>query len=820
MSKVKQMQFEEVSRIIDRVVESSLEDLMHGAMMPYSEYVILDRALPRVEDGLKPVQRRILYTMHELGLTPDKPYKKSARIVGDCLGKYHPHGDSSVYGAMVRMAQDFNMSMCLVDGHGNYGSVDGDSAAAMRYTEARLSPIAVEMLRDIDKDTVKWSLNFDDSLKEPDMLPSRFPNILVNGASGIAIGLATNIPPHNLEEVIDGAIELINNPRMNLETLMNTIKAPDFPTGGYIIAGEGLKEAYETGNGKIKLRAKVAIEKNGDKHQIVITEIPYQVNKANLLQSIMELKESNHKDFNMISDVVDESDRRGMRAVIKLKKDADANKILKALFIKTKLEVSYSINMVAIADGRPQQLGLVPMLKYYIEYQRNLILKRSQFDLAAAKKREEILSGLHKAILNIDEVIAIIKGASSISDAKTTLKDTFGFSEIQAVAILEMKLGRLTNLEITRLIEELKAVRILIEELSEIVASKSKQYEVLKRELKDIKKRFKIERKSNIISEEFDIEIPVDQANGDTAKAREGIVILNRNGLIKLVSERSYQLADKQISKLDDISIPVQSIRLGEGAALIAITNKGNAVRLDLDAVPEKGFKAKGAELKAVCPSALSGEKIVKILSVGDTGDKYLYLMTRDGVIKKSALNEYDVARDYYQAIILKDGDEVINAEEVIGTQSILYVTEQGMCLNSVIDSIPVQGRKASGVKGINLNDGDRVLFASQVDCEGEIIAITDTGYAKRIICATIELSQRYRKGISIYKLTGRQGQKLIFSGYVKMPYDLALLINDTDILKLNTEDISLESRTSVGRELIKDKDKRITDVIIKAENI
>lgn len=820
MAEERQLEFEEVNRVIDRIVDTSIEDLMHSAMMPYSEYVILDRALPRVEDGLKPVQRRILYTMFELGLTPDKPHKKSARIVGDCLGKYHPHGDTSVYGAMVRMAQDFNMSMQLVDGHGNFGSVDGDSAAAMRYTEARLSPVSMEMLRDIDKDTVKWALNFDDSMKEPQMLPSRFPNLLVNGASGIAIGLATNIPPHNLEEVIDGTIELINNPKMNLESLMKFIKAPDFPTGGYLIAGEGLKQAYETGNGKIKIRSKVNIEKTGDKCQIIITEIPFQVNKAMLLASIMELKEDKTSDFNGIADIVDESDRRGMRAVIKLRKDVDPNLILKGLFAKTKMEISFGINMVAIAEGRPQLMGIIPILKYYIDYQRNVVYKRSQFDLAAAKKREEILLGLQIAINNIDEVIAIIKKSSSTTEAKATLRERFTLSEMQANAILEMKLGRLTNLEINKLIEEIKEVQALIEELTEIVQSKSKQLDIVKKELKDIKKRFKAERKSNIISEEFDMEIPV-EAESNTIASREGIVILGRNNMIKLVRERAYQLAEKTLSKLDELSFPVNTIRLMENKILLAFTNLGNCVKIDLDAIPEKKFKDKGVTLKAICPEAMANEEIVKIFSVGnDLPDKNLYFISRQGYIKKSMYSEYNVKKNYYQAVVLSENDTIINVEEEIPNSNIFYTTKQGMCLNSLTDNIPIQGRRSLGVKGISLNDGDEVIYASQVDGDGEIIVITDCGYAKRVICATIDISQRYRKGVSIIKLGDKQGDKLIFSNYVKMPYDLTLFTSTNELIKYNTEEISLESKISKGRALLKDKDTVITEVLIQAENI
>lgn len=447
------------------VFVTPLEEVLPMSMLPYAEFVILDRALPRVEDGLKPVQRRILYTMYDMGLLPISRIKEAARIVGDCMGKYHPHGDSSVYDAMVRMAQDFNMRMTLVNGHGNFGSVDGDPAAAMRYTEARLEPLALELLRDIEKETVRFSLNFDDSLKEPDTLPGRFPNLLVNGASGIAVGLATNIPPHNLGEVIDGVVAYIDNPKISLFQMMKYIKAPDFPTGGYIIANE-LLQAYETGRGKITMRAKVTVEEGeNDKKLIVITELPYQVNKSRLLTKIADLREEKKEILGGISEITDESDRNGMRAVVRVKKDADVDKILAALYKYTDLECTFGINMVAIADGKPQQLGLLDIIKYYVAYQREVVLRRTKFDLAQAKDRCHILEGLIIAVRNIDEVIEIIKKAESVPDARQKLRARFSLSERQAQAILDLRLARLTKLEIFKLEQELKELKELIARL-------------------------------------------------------------------------------------------------------------------------------------------------------------------------------------------------------------------------------------------------------------------------------------------------------------------------------------------------------------------
>ena len=448
-----------------------LEKVLHSSMLPYAEFVILDRALPRVEDGLKPVQRRILYTMNEMGLTPDKPHKKSARIVGDCMGKYHPHGDSSVYDAMVRMAQQFNMGKTLVNGHGNFGSVDGDPAAAMRYTEARLEPLALELLRDIDKETVSFSLNFDDSLKEPDVLPGRFPNLLVNGSSGIAVGLATNIPTHNLEEVINGVVAYIDNPAITLEEMMQHIPSPDFPTGGTIIANE-LIQAYKTGRGKISIRAKLNLEQTDNgKTNIVITELPYQVNKAQLLRKIAELREEKKEELASIDHVADESDRTGMRAVIRVKKDGNIPAILKVLTKYTDLEVTFGINMVVIADGKPQQLGLLDIIRHYVKYQQQVVLKRTLFDLHQAEQRCHVLEGLIVAVQNIDEVIAIIKQSDGTSDARERLMARFSISEIQAQAILDLRLARLTKLEIFKLEKELADLKKLIKKLTAISKS-------------------------------------------------------------------------------------------------------------------------------------------------------------------------------------------------------------------------------------------------------------------------------------------------------------------------------------------------------------
>ncbi|MGN1235714.1 MAG: DNA topoisomerase (ATP-hydrolyzing) subunit A, partial [Christensenellaceae bacterium] len=536
------------------VFVTPLETVLPDSMLPYAEFVILDRALPRVEDGLKPVQRRILFTMNEMGLTPDKPHKKCARIVGDCMGKYHPHGDSSVYDALVRMAQDFNMRMPLVNGHGNFGSIDGDSAAAMRYTEARMDPLALELLRDLDKDTVPFGLNFDDSLKEPELLPGRFPNLLVNGASGIAVGLATNIPTHNLGEAIDAVIAYIDQPKISLEEIMKVIPGPDFPSGGYILKNE-LEQAYRTGKGKIYLRAKFGIEEgSGEKKNIVITELPYQVNKASLLRKIAELAEE-RKDsvLSGIAAITDESDRNGMRAVITIRKDADENEIVKYLLKYTDLQITFGINMVAIAKGRPQQLGLLDILRHYAEFQRDVVLRRSKFDLTNAKMRCHILEGLIIAVNNIDEVIRIIRRADNVPDARQKLRTRFDLSERQAQAILDLRLARLTKLEIVTLENELKELKEKIKELTAIIGSQKLQMEVVKRELVEIKKNYRSDRRSVIVDSED--EIHVDRF--DDAKPVVGQVIaMTAEHAVKIVTRENFNRSQKGIgarSTLDNV---------------------------------------------------------------------------------------------------------------------------------------------------------------------------------------------------------------------------------------------------------------------------
>lgn len=783
-----------------KVYATPLEEVMPQSMLPYAEFVILDRALPRVEDGLKPVQRRILYTMSEMGLTPDKPHKKSARIVGDCMGKYHPHGDSSVYDAMVRMAQPFNMRMTLVNGHGNFGSVDGDSAAAMRYTEARLEPLALELLKDLDKETVPFSFNFDDSLLEPDILPGRYPNLLVNGASGIAVGLATNIPTHNLTEVIDGCCAYIDNPRISLSELMKIIPGPDFPTGAYIIENE-LKQAYETGRGKITLRAKYSVE-NGDngKKEIIFTELPYQTNKAELLRKIMVLKEDKKEILSGIADVVDESDRTGMRAVIYCKKDADVDAILAYLFKYTDLECTFGINMVAIAGGRPKQLGLIEILKYYVSYQRQVVVRRTKFDLKQAEARCHILEGLIIGVHNIDEVIKIIKSSESTPVARENLMERFGLTQIQAQAILDLRLARLAKLEIKKLEQELADLQKLIKRLKAILESRDMQMGIVKDEMREIRDKYPCPRKSQIVSSPEQINV----FRQDIKRAAtDWVLAITAGGNVKFIEKIEFdQKCKKPLPSAyrgDSLYKHIVTTR-SDGGALI-FTNYGNCVRVDLNQFEASGMGGVGIKLKEFYDGALRGEKPVKIFPVGEkVPEGELLFFTAQGTVKRTEWAEYSVSRAVFPAIKLRTGDELINVEQYDPDiqSTMCFVSKEGICLNADKDDIPVQGRVTSGVRGMLLNDGDEVIFATQFYGEGEIIILSDQGYIKRVVASLFTPMGRGRKGMMIVD----SKSKVIFADYVTLPYKVAILRSDNTVEEIDTENISIEPRPSRGKAL------------------
>lgn len=780
------------------IIYKSVSEVLHESMIPYTETVVMDRALPRVEDGLKPVQRRILYSMLELGVTPDKPYRKSARIVGDCLGKYHPHGDSSVYDAMCRMAQDWVLRAPLVDGHGNFGSIDGDSPAAMRYTETRMTPLAIELMRDLEKDTVRWSLNFDDTLKEPDMFPGRFPNLLVNGASGIAVGVATNIPPHNLGEVIDGVVAYINNPNIKIDALMKIIKAPDFPSGGEIISVDGgLEQAYKTGKGKIIIRAKVNTEKNGDKQSIIISELPYQVNKALLLQKIVELKEQNKDKLAAITEVRDESDRSGMRAVIRLKKDANVNKILEYLYKSTNLQISYGINMVAIAGGKPKLLSLLEIISYYAQYQREIIVRRTKYDLNIAKDRAHIVEGLLVAIKNIDEVIKIIKKSASVSEAKQKLKEKFNLSEKQAQAILDMRLARLVHLEVEKLEEELKELKAKIKEYEAILASKTAQYDVVKRELLEIKKNYNSKRKSAILGSS---NIKVEEVKEDEEIVKNYVMAISAGNTIKKVTAKNYSMSQKGLSDNSTITdVPLQIESFASNDTVLIFTNQGNAIKRTAEEIKECKWRDKGAGLLSIEKTIALNEVPVCIMKLPAEGS--ILFMTKQGMVKKSDVKDLMVGKGFYQVCKLADQDEVISVEVDKAGKSILMLSKNGMSLNFDKADIPTQGRISGGVKGINLDDGDSVIFASQADFD-HVVVVSQNGYIKKMSISQFPLSQRYRKGLK-YINFAKNCQSVFFAcggdKSIKLAVDFGL-----KILPLDTQKLPDSERLTTGNEVIK----------------
>ena len=785
------------------VLERPIEDVVRDSMLIYTECVVMDRAIPRIEDGLKPVQRRILYSMYNMNLKPDGPYKKCASVVGDCLGKYHPHGDTSVYEAMVRMAQSFSMRMPLTDGHGNFGSIEGDPPAAMRYTEIKLAEISLEMLRDIEKNTVRWNKNYDDSLDEPDTLPGRFPNLLVNGAYGIAVGYATNIPPHNLGEIIDGVVSMIDNPKISLRELMTYVKGPDFPTGGFVIAEDSLEKAYETGKGNVIMRARCDIETvEGDKQLIVIKEIPFMVDLGELMRKIDELKETKKEQFGGITDVIDESDRNGMRIVLKLKKGENPEKILNKLYKHTKLECPFNINMVAIADGRPQQLGLKDFLRYYIEYQRKVIQNRTQYDLNAANKRAHIVEGLLIAVPNIDEVIKIIRASTSRSDAKSKLRERFNLSDAQAEAILELKLAYLTKLEVTKLEKEIKELKETIKHCEWILSSNTNQKLVVKEEILELKKNFKSQRLSTIIDSAEKLSFIESDAKGDT----DGYLIVGADNTVKALLPRSYYTAQRELADCKTEELAKINLFINKDYDALIMTNLGNCFRFKLSSLSDKRWGEKGDNLNALFSEAAENEYPVACFDFNpnDTEGSYTFI-TKQGSVKRTVISEFDVNKSSFQAIVLKDGDEVLNVEKTLSEDNItlFFATKYGMALNSLADDYPIQGRKATGVKGINLNAKDEVIFASQVDDEGEIVVFTDKGYSKRVILsAYFDPLKRACKGLKLIDLTGENGKKLVFVDYVKLPVDFALLGYE-GFEAVNSEDIRLENRVSKGKPLV-----------------
>ena len=799
----------------EEIIQKTMEDVMHDSMIPYSEHVILERALPRVEDGLKPVQRRILYTMQELGNTPDKPHRKCARIVGDCLGKYHPHGDSSVYGALARMAQPFALRAPLVDGHGNFGSIDGDSPAAMRYTEARMTPLAMEMLRDIDKDTVGFHLNFDDTQKEPDLLPGRFPNLLVNGADGIAVGLATNIPPHNLGETIDGLIALIDNPDITSDELMQYIPGPDFPTGGIIMGKMGIASAYRTGRGKIVVRAKAEIEQYAkDRSRIVVTEIPYQVNKARLVENIAQL----HRDKKIegISDLRDESGRNGMRIVIELKKDVNANVVLNLLYKHTQLQDTFGAIMLALVDGEPRVLSLRDMLFYYLEHRKDVVTRRTRYDLEKAKERLHILEGLLIALDNIDEVVELIKKSPNAKEAKDRLMERFGLSERQSQAILDMRLQRLTGLERDKIVEEDRQLKERVAYLESILADEHKLLGIIRDEALDIKARYADPRRTEITQMIDDIDLD------DIIQVEDMAVTMTHFGYIKRISPDTYRAQHRggrgvkgQATREEDF---VESLFVTcTHAPILFFTNMGRVYKIKCYAIPEAGRAAKGIPIVNLL-QLQGGEKVTATIPLPWHLEEecYLVMATRDGVIKKTPMSEFDnIRKGGLIALNLREGDELMSVELSNGDDEFIIATKTGKAVRFDERDVRAMGRTATGVRAITLEGGDTAVDMVKVVPDATVLTVTEKGMGKRTEAEQYPMHRRGGKGVLAMMLTDKTGD-LTCLKMVKGDEDLMLIRDDGTIMRMPVSQVNVIGRNTQGVRLMRvDEGTKVVSIAV-----
>ena len=790
--------------VINKIYEYSLEEIMGERFGRYSKYIIQDRAIPDVRDGLKPVQRRILYSMYREKNTFDKPYRKSARSVGDIMGKFHPHGDSSIYDALVRLSQWWKSNTPFVDMHGNNGSIDGDSPAAMRYTEARLSKIASEMLKDIDKDTVVFAPNYDDSLLEPTILPARFPNLLVNGATGISAGYATNIPPHNLGEVIDACIYRIDSPNSRLDTIMGIIKGPDFPTGGIIEGIDGIKKAYESGKGKIIIKSKVRIETIKGKNQIIIDEIPFEVNKAMLVKAIDEIRID--KKIDGIVEVRDESDREGIRIVIDVKKDDIIDLILNYLYKNTELQISYGLNMIGIVNRRPKLLSILDMLDAYIAHKKEVTIKKNEFDLAHAEARMHIVEGLIKAISILDEVIRVIRSSKNKSDSEANLVKEFQFTERQAKAIVELQLYRLSNTDITELEEEMKNLNIIINTLRSILNDEEKLKNFMKDELRKIKKEYAVDRKTEIREEITEINI-----NPEELIVKEDvIVVITKDGYVKRVSNRSYSSSNNEDTLVKDGDYVIGLYELNTIDTVLLFTNLGNYLYVPVHTLPDVKWKELGKHISNLIPLK-EEEEIISSMPVNDFNKEiYITTFTKNGMVKRSLLSEYKLSRysKPVSNIKLKDDDVVVDVTYEQFNNA-LVITNTGYALKYDVNEIPITGVKSSGVKSIKLKD-DYVVSGILLDDTYDYIAIfTDKGSAKRLRISDIELSTRARRGISIIREVKTNPHRII--KVFKVRKDLIGIKNNNDIDIIKNTELSIMDRLSTGSNV----SKNITDVFL-----
>ena len=795
-----------------KIIERYIEEEMKTAYVDYAMSVIVSRALPDVRDGLKPVHRRILYSMYEDGITSDKPYRKCANTVGSVLGRYHPHGDSSVYDAMVRLAQDFSQRYTMIDGHGNFGSIDGDGAAAMRYTEARMEKIAEEMLVDIEKNTVDFMPNYDDRLQEPTVLPAKVPALLINGSSGIAVGMATNIPPHNLSEVVDGAIKVIDEDNVTNEELMSVIKGPDFPTEGIILGREGIKEAYTTGRGKITVRAEAEIEEmSGNKRRIVVSALPYQVNKARLIENIALL--ARDKRIEGISDIRDESDREHkVRIVIELKRDANAQVVLNQLYKNTQMQITFGVIMLALVDGEPQILTLKDCLLHYIDHRKTVVLRRTKFDLDKAEARAHILEGLIIAIDNIDEVIQIIR--SSYDDAKERLMERFKLTEIQAQAILDMQLKRLSGLQREKLEEEYAELMKLIAHLKEILASEKLVYDIIKEELLEMKKKFGDERKTKIVAAEGEIDLD------DLIKEEQVVIALTRFGYIKrspIDTFKSQRRGGKGITGMTtrDEDFVKEIFTASSHDTLLFFTNKGKLYRLRGYEVPEAGRTAKGTAIVNLL-SLDADEKVTAIMPIQNFAEgKYLLFATKAGLIKKTALTEYNSSRKTgLQAINLKDDDEVIGVRLTDGEDNVVLVTRKGMCITFDEKDVRSVGRVSQGVIGIRLDQDDEVIGMESIlsNSKSTLLAITENGFGKRTELDEYRVQIRGGKGVITYKITPKTGE-LVGIKIVNDDDDIMMITDTGTIIRLNVKEVSVLGRSTQGVTLMRTNEGKVVSL-------
>ena len=789
----------------NRILPIEIAEEMKKSYIDYSMSVIVGRALPDVRDGLKPVHRRILYSMSELNLTPDKPYRKSARIVGDVLGKYHPHGDSAVYLAMVRMAQDFSTRGLLVDGHGNFGSVDGDSPAAMRYTEARMSKLALELLRDIDKETVDFVPNFDESLKEPAVLPSRYPNLLVNGSNGIAVGMATSIPPHNLGEVIDATVHLIDNEECSVDDLMKFVKGPDFPTSAIIMGKENIAEAYRTGRGKVKVRARAVIEElPKGKQQIVVTEIPYQVNKAKLVERIAELVKD--KKVEGISDLRDESNRNGMRIVIELKRDVNANIVLNNLYKHSQMEETFSVIMLALVNGQPKVLNLKQILYHYVQHQKDVVTRRTKFELNKAEARAHILEGLRIALDNIDAVISLIRASKTTQEAKSGLMEKFGLTDIQAQAILDMRLQRLTGLERDKIEAEYEELIKKINRLKEILANERLLLNVIKEEMLIIKENYADERRTEIRHAEGEIDMR------DLIEDEEIAITLTHFGYIKRLPADTYKSQKRGGRGISALTTREEDfvkhlVSTTTHSKLLFFTNKGRVFRLNAYEIPEGKRQAKGTAIVNLLQLG-PNEKIATLLAIDEKDDnKYLLLATKNGIVKKTDREEFkNINKAGLIAIGLREDDELIGVKVTDGNKDVLLVTKEGMSIRFDENDIRPMGRTAMGVKGITLSNDDKVVSMSLCEEGTDVLVVSENGFGKRTDINEYRTQIRAGKGIKTYNIAEKTG-KLVGAEMVNEDDEMMIINSDGVLIRLRVNEISLFGRVTSGVKLMKTDD-------------